>query len=123
MAPAAGTTRSCHFLTVGTGCGNSSGRGWSSLYRGSFAAGSGRHRRNRRLPLIAAEPKFHETNCGSHGYLRLRSTREIPMSNPNEKQGQQNQNPGQQPSQQRAQQQQDPNRQGQKPDQQGKGGR
>jgi len=94
-----------------------------------LAAGSGRHRRNRRLPLIAAEPEFHETNCGSHGYLRLRSTREIPMSNPNEKPGQQNQNPGQKPGQQQGggqkpgQQQQDPNRQGQKPDQQGKGGR
>jgi len=94
-----------------------------------LAAGSGRHRRNKRLPLIAAEPKFHETNCGSHGYLGLCSTREIPMSNPNEKPGQQNQNPGQKPGQQQGggqkpgQQQQDPNRQGQKPDQQGKGGR
>jgi hypothetical protein len=49
----------------------------------------------------------------------FRATREIPMSNPNQNPGQQNQNPGQKPGQQQGggqkpgQQQQDPNRQGQ----------
>jgi hypothetical protein len=72
---------------------------------------------------------FPETNSGLSGYLQLRSTREIPMSNPNQNPGQQNQKPGEKPGQQQGggqkpgQQQQDPNRQGQKPDQQGKGGR
>jgi len=51
------------------------------------------------------------------------STREIPMSNPNQNPGQQNQNPNQKPGQQQqgggqkpGQQQQDPNRQGQNPE-------
>jgi hypothetical protein len=49
--------------------------------------------------------------------------KEIAMSNPNEKPGQQNQNPGQKPGQQQGggqkpgQQQQDPSRKDQKPDQ------
>jgi hypothetical protein len=72
---------------------------------------------------------FLETKGAFEGYPRLRPTKEFPMSNPNEKPGQQNQNPNQKPGQQQGggqkpgQQQQDPNRQGQKPDQQGKGGR
>jgi hypothetical protein len=74
--------------------------------------------------------KFPATNPPGLGCVRLGSTREIPMSNPDQKPGQQNQNPNQKPGQQQGggqkpgQQQQDPNRQGQKPDhQQGKGGR
>jgi hypothetical protein len=76
-----------------------------------------------------ASPSSLETNSRVSDYLRLRSTREIPMSNPKEKPGQQNQNPNQKPGQQQGggqkpgQQQQDPNRQGQKPDHQGKGER
>jgi hypothetical protein len=77
--------------------------------------------------LLAAQwsrrnPDSLETNFGSSGYPLRHSTREIPMSNPNQNPGQQNQNPGQKPGQQQqgggqkpGQQQQDPNRQGQNP--------
>jgi hypothetical protein len=73
--------------------------------------------------MILPEPGFSsKPTLGVPGYPRRHSTREIPMSNPNQKPGQQNQSPDQKPGQQQqgggqkpGQQQQDPNRQGQAP--------
>jgi hypothetical protein len=79
--------------------------------------------------MFRGNRSFHATNSGPAGCLARHSTREIPMSDQNQKPGQQNQKPDQKPGQQQGggqkpgQQQQDPNRQGQNPNQQGKGGR
>jgi hypothetical protein len=76
----------------------------------------------RRRAMIPPEPGFSlKPTLGLPVIPPRHSTWEIPMSNPNQNPGQQNQNPGQKPGQQQGggqkpgQQQQDPNRQGQNP--------
>jgi hypothetical protein len=92
---------------------------------GHFEAGFRRHTRNMAPPRN--DPAGTECSAQpdrvSQVVQTLRSTTEIPMSNPNQNPGQQNQNPGQKPGQQQGggqkpgQQQQDPSRQKPNPDQ------
>src|ERR1700716_2934320 len=95
-APGSRNDASSHFLTVGTRCGNSGCCGLIGLYRGSFGCRFQRHSRNTPLPFNerSGTGLTPETNCGLPGcYLplrptrTLRSTREIPMPNQNEKPG------------------------------------
>src|SRR6202140_3353859 len=121
--PGSRNDASSHFLTVGTGGGNSAGRGFQGLYIGSVGLGSPCHLRDR--PASRNDPAGTEVplkpNPGPSvicGYVQPGRSR---MSNQNQNPGQQNQNPGQKPGQQQGggqkpgQQQQDPNRQGQNP--------
>src|SRR5207342_803953 len=111
---------SCHFLTVGTGGGNSSKCGSGGLYIVVF----GKRGSPITVPtclcraIITAEPSFAAQPIPwlpvVTRYIQQGRSR---MSSQNQNPGQQNQNPGQKPGQQQGggkkpgQQQQDPNRQ------------
>ena len=93
------------------------------LYMGHFEAGFPSH--SRTMPPPRNDPSgtrlFRATRQGFASCLAVVFNKEIPMTNPDQKPGQQNQNPGQKPGQQQGggqkpgQQQQDPGRQDQQP--------